>query len=1240
SKRIRIVLGNETCDLDSAISALIQAFSEHLDGLKKGGPKFVVIPLMNISKREYFLRTEVVFYLMQHNITSNLLTFRDQIDLEDLTKNVKKKVEVILVDHHTLPDEDAFLLDSVVKIIDHRPQEPGWLWPDRETHMEIVGSCATLVARNFCDKHPEAVDSRISRLLLGPILVDTFNLSAEAGRAKNEDFQIVSKLESIAFPQVADKGARTAELFHEIIEAKSDISKLTTDDLLIKDLKITAGVPIVGLPILVENFVRLPDSLKALWNFAKSRKAKVVVLMGLEVNSGKLSRDIAVSSFLPYSKDSQDISSYNLRCKVSDRSNSFSFILMDRVEQCILPLGMEEGKIPDDAITASSSYETKSVGPQNARIRQEKNGGAWCPKAQISSAIREYLEIDLTRNHLIAWTETQGRFGNGQGQEYAEAFFLEYWRDMQWHQYKNLKGDRVLRGNSNTYLVEKQKLDLPFVASKVRFVPYSQHPRTVCMRVEIYGCVWHQYLTSYSAPKGSSIGPAGSDLRDSSYDGIEVDDSLLIDGLGQLTDGILAEISEILSFPNPITTSTNAGTNNWVGWSNRSTVRIIFHFQQLREFDNCSLHVARIPELEVETFSMLRVWLSVDGETYQSEPEELEASLDTDHPAQTADTASLSIPLRSRVGRFVKMELSLTAKWLLLSEVTFHTGSSSDSSSRASDQNQSEPRAKSSNSLGTILGLLNETEMYEIEEEASTPDAFPVGTSQTYIGLVSGLLTVTLLFFTCTALLIKQRGRNKVALLQKHTALLCDSSAPKDAKLSNSIVTGLSLIRKPACNAENAEAPQTQPILFAPPRRSSTTTTTTLYERTYKLFSEDNLTLAESNTSARVTESYSDFKCNSSFASNKFNATTYSMSKKPHRFQPAKPNQRVHEGYYAATDILTIKKHELPSETSSSFTPLYIRDKAVRLPRTIDSCNVQRISRHRLRILDKLGEGNFGLVHLCEAKGITNPEMGTIQNRQTVIVRSLWRGVVDALRLDFTKDMHVLAMLRHSNVAKMIALVEEEPFGAVFEYGQYGDLPSFFVARENPDNVIGHFNFLVQIASGMKYLESLNIAHCDLAARNCIVTHNLTIKVSDHAIYCAKYDHHYFIDGYNVKIPLRWMAWEAVLLGKRSCRADIWSFAVTVWEILLDCKETPYPDLTVTQVLENCGRWYQSESYDVGTSGWDDTNDQTNQPRILLQPDRCPDDLYRIMNKCWSKRIEDRPTFEQIHLFLERLTLH
>lgn len=45
------------------------------------------------------------------------------------------------------------------------------------------------------------------------------------------------------------------------------------------------------------------------------------------------------------------------------------------LEKCILPLGMEEGKIPDEAITASSSYEMKSVGPQNARYKIYKDIG-------------------------------------------------------------------------------------------------------------------------------------------------------------------------------------------------------------------------------------------------------------------------------------------------------------------------------------------------------------------------------------------------------------------------------------------------------------------------------------------------------------------------------------------------------------------------------------------------------------------------------------------------------------------------------------------------------------------------------------------------------------------------------------------------------------------------------------------------------------------------------------------------
>lgn len=55
---------------------------------------------------------------------------------------------------------------------------------------------------------------------------------------------------------------------------------------------------------------------------------------------------------------------------------------------------------------------------------------------------------------------------------------------------------QVLPGNTNTYLVARQDLVMPFVASKVRFIPHSEHPRTVCMRVELYGCLWDRKYSS------------------------------------------------------------------------------------------------------------------------------------------------------------------------------------------------------------------------------------------------------------------------------------------------------------------------------------------------------------------------------------------------------------------------------------------------------------------------------------------------------------------------------------------------------------------------------------------------------------------------------------------------------------------------------------------------------------------------------------------------------------------------
>ena len=59
-----------------------------------------------------------------------------------------------------------------------------------------------------------------------------------------------------------------------------------------------------------------------------------------------------------------------------------------------------------------------------------------------------------------------------------------------------------MRGNTNTYVANINLLTPSIVASKVRFVPYSQHPRTVCMRVEVFGCRYEDAIVAYRAPPG------------------------------------------------------------------------------------------------------------------------------------------------------------------------------------------------------------------------------------------------------------------------------------------------------------------------------------------------------------------------------------------------------------------------------------------------------------------------------------------------------------------------------------------------------------------------------------------------------------------------------------------------------------------------------------------------------------------------------------------------------------------
>lgn len=48
----------------------------------------------------------------------------------------------------------------------------------------------------------------------------------------------------------------------------------------------------------------------------------------------------------------------------------------------------------------------------------------------------------------------------------------------------------MVSGNENTYDVVLKDLGPPIVARMVRFYPLADRVMSVCLRVELYGCLW------------------------------------------------------------------------------------------------------------------------------------------------------------------------------------------------------------------------------------------------------------------------------------------------------------------------------------------------------------------------------------------------------------------------------------------------------------------------------------------------------------------------------------------------------------------------------------------------------------------------------------------------------------------------------------------------------------------------------------------------------------------------------
>ena len=90
----------------------------------------------------------------------------------------------------------------------------------------------------------------------------------------------------------------------------------------------------------------------------------------------------------------------------------------------------------------------------------------------------------------------------------------------------------------------------------------------------------------------------------------------------------------------------------------------------------------------------------------------------------------------------------------------------------------------------------------------------------------------------------------------------------------------------------------------------------------------------------------------------------------------------------------------------------------------------------------------------------------------------------------------------------------------------------------------------------------------------------------------------------------------------------MWSFGVTLWEILTFAREQPHESLSDERVISNLSRLYETKGRPAPNSGVG-----------LPTPFQCPREVRDLMNECWQRDESERPSFREIHLFLQRKNL-
>ena len=260
---------------------------------------------------------------------------------------------------------------------------------------------------------------------------------------------------------------------------------------------------------------------------------------------------------------------------------------------------------------------------------------------------------------------------------------------------------------------------------------------------------------------------------------------------------------------------------------------------------------------------------------------------------------------------------------------------------------------------------------------------------------------------------------------------------------------------------------------------------------------------------------------------------------------------------------------------------------------------------------DKINGGGFGVVYSAKEKETEKIYAAKVINCS---------DDEEKCKEMINREIKIMICSNHPTIIKFIgySLVDFHSANNVtiiMELAKNGSLSKILSSIQNCNGPKDYTNttrqiILIGVARGMKYLHDRNIIHRDLKPGNVLLDEDFHPHITDFGMSKFFEDEHsksQTIHGGT----LQYMAPEIIEGERYDIKVDVYSFAILMYEVVTDC--VPYPELEAGKV--NDFRFRKA------------IVDKNLRPKFTV-PVKKP--IQELIEKCWSKNPDFRPSFKEI----------